>query len=386
MARILLTPGRTPITLEMARQLQRQGHTLFVADTTRISVAGFSNVIKKNFFLPSPRYQTETFFHKLAKIIEDNEIEFFLPMWEEILYIAKFRKSLPENCEIFADEFDLLHTLHHKWLFIELQKKINFPAPQTELIHSTEDLKKLDREKTWIFKLSYSRAAQNMHKMGPNDPFPALRYQESNPWIAQKWLTGNKYCSYSIAKKGKLQAHALYPIKFAIDDSSCLNFFAITHPKILTWVKTFVEKTCFTGQIAFDFIETPEDELFAIECNPRGTSGIHLFQATDKLDRAFFTDLEEPIFPQKDFSKQILTGMLLYGWKNKPIPAFFKQIFTSPDVIYDKKDIAPFLLQPMLLFNYLRWCAKYRTSLPEAFTYDLNWNGSESQTNCKILS
>ena len=76
----------------------------------------------------------------------------------------------------------------------------------------------------------------------------------------------------------------------------------------------------FTGQIAFDFIESADKKLYAIECNPRATSGLLLFQNNDRLDQAFFAETQSPIFPQQGARKQIATGMCLYGWRKNALP------------------------------------------------------------------
>ena len=119
-------------------------------------------------------------------------------------------------------------------------------------------------------------------------PPPHLEIKSYNPWIAQEWLEGSKYCTYSICHEGSMRAHATYPVRFAIDGNSCLTFEAIEHAGIHEWVEKFAKATNFTGQIAFDFIELPGNKLYAIECNPRATSGVHLFKHENQIDKAFF--------------------------------------------------------------------------------------------------
>jgi hypothetical protein len=315
--------------------------------------------------------------------VKENKIDVLIPMWEEILYISKFQDQFPKECKIFASPFDLIHTLHNKYLFIQKQKELGFITPKTTLITSQDDILRLPPDKNYILKLCYSRASQNMYRLGPTRPVPNLNHDKTNPWIAQEWLTGKKYCSYSVAQNGKLKAHTLYPVNFAIDDSSCLTFVAIEHEKILRWIETFIKKTNFTGQVGFDFIEDDTGTVFAIECNPRGTSGIHLFQTKNRIDRAFLTDEEILITPEIGYTKQIFTGMVMYGWKGKGSCQFLSKLVKTPDVVFDREDLAPFFLQPLLLFNYLKWCVKYKAPLPEAFTYDLNWNG-DGQTNASL--
>lgn len=377
MTKILLTTGRAPITLELARQLRAQGHTVFVADTTPFHISRFSNAVERSFCLPSPRYETKEFLKRLRDVIEEYEIELLIPLWEEILYIANHPGSIPPSCKVFSDSFEVLHKLHNKWLFIKLQEELGIKTPETHLIKTTNDLEALDLNKTWILKLAYSRASQNMHKIEPGKALPTIKSYPNNPWIAQEWLEGKKFCSFSIAREGKLKAHTAYPVNFAIDDSSCLNFVAIRHPEIKVWVENFVKKIGFTGNIAFDFIETSKG-LYAIECNPRGTSGLHLFKPSDKIDRAYLREFDGVIEPEVGNTKQIFTGMMLYGWKQKSCASFVKQLFDAPDVVFDKGDMVPFFSQPFLIFNHLNWGLRYRVSLPEAFTYDLNWNGEET--------
>ena len=61
------------------------------------------------------------------------------------------------------------------------------------------------------------------------------------------------------------------------------------HAAARAWVETFVAREGYTGQIAFDFIETEAGVMYALECNPRATSGVHLLAAHPEFAAAFFT-------------------------------------------------------------------------------------------------
>ena len=75
----------------------------------------------------------------------------------------------------------------------------------------------------------------------------------------------------------------------------------LAHVGIRDWVLRFLEGTGFTGSLGFDFIETAGGELYALECNPRMTSGVLLFPEDGRLGRAMFgervaePDLETPV-------------------------------------------------------------------------------------------
>ncbi len=381
----MLTGARSTFTLDLARRFHEEGHTVYTADSTRFHLCRFSKAVKKNFFIPSPRFRSKEFITTLTHIISEKKIDMIIPTFEEIFCLSKGFDLLSAHCKIFCSPYKILDELHNKWLFNSKLKQMKKSAPKSFLIQSKNDLKKNDLPSLcmpFILKPSYSRAAQKVIKISSLNQLEQVVIDPLNPWIAQEFIHGKKFCSYSISIQGKLTAHVVYPLQFAIDDHSCLNFEAIEHSPILNWVKTFVEQEKFTGQIAFDFIENEKGKLYAIECNPRGTSGLHLFQKKDNLTDAFFNPFNPMVTPQVGFSKQIAFGMLLYGWKSKhpdnTFIKFIKKFFNAKDVIYSKDDITPFISQPFLFCTYILRSLKLRMPLPAIFTFDIDWNGEDS--------
>lgn len=255
-----------------------------------------------------------------------------------------------------------------------------FSTPKTTLIRNQSELDSLGFDFPYALKAVYSRASQSVHKVVPPSPPPTPTFCEENPLIAQEWIEGRRYCSYSICQSGQVKAHALYPVDYAIDGRSCLTFKAIDHPKIFEWVSRFVDSEGFTGQIAFDFVETEGGQIFAIECNPRSTSGAHLFHREDGIDNAFLNTTDMVIRPQKSKKRQIAFGMLLYGWRTpgKSLRTFFETLFSSRDVVFSRHDIKPFLTMPLVFPQYWRQARELGIRIPAAFTYDIDWNGQRS--------
>ena len=96
-----------------------------------------------------------------------------------------------------------------------------------------------------------------------------MKFDPANPWVAQEYISGQQYHTYSICHNGYITAHATYPSTFTAKRNTAIVFQHVDHPAIFKWVKTFVEKNQYTGQIGFDFIETQDGQLSALECNPR---------------------------------------------------------------------------------------------------------------------
>lgn len=379
--KFLLTAGRSPSTLDLARQLNAAGHKVYIADTIRWHVCSFSNAVARSFVVPSPRFKTDAFIGSLLKIVNEEKIDCLIPTFEEILYISKFLEQFPKSCKVFSASFEQLVSLHNKWMFYERQIKHGIDSPETILIETKADLAKLHPEHSYALKASYSRSAQNVIKWTPSERVADIEIEPHNPWIAQRWLDGERYCTYSICQDGVVLANATYPVQIAIQGHYCLNYEAVNHPGILSWIKNFVALEKFTGQVGFDFFVTSEGKIYAIECNPRATHGLTLFKNSDRLDRAFSMPLNQPIEPQVGSKKQVAAGMSIYGWKSaykeNKLGEFFKIFFTTPDVVFDFRDIKPFLFTPLIYSNYIAESVRAKLNIPAAFTYDFNWDGDQ---------
>ncbi len=378
--KILLTFARSFLALHLARELKSSGHMIYTADSMGYHVSFFSNAVTKNFRVPSPRYHQDEYIQALIEIVKKEKIDLIIPIYEEISYLSKVRHLFPSSCELFFPEFENYDELHNKWKFQCKLEALDFDVLDKKLIRSGEEAKQFSFDKPFALKACYSRASQKVRKIGVNESLPHLDFQEHNPWIAQEWLEGERFCSYSICHQGNVHANVVYPVTYAIDGNSCITFESVDHPPIFEWIASFVKKTRFTGQIAFDFIISKANKIYAIECNPRATSGILLLGKDDGLDLALFKNNKQTIHPKENTRRQIAFGMLLYGWKSSSIPnnrlsRYLYDLMRTKDVVFSAKDLKPFLFEPFIFANILLQSRKYRISLPDAFIHDHEWNG-----------
>lgn len=379
--KVLITSARSPVAIDMARQFHAAGHEVYTADSLCLPVCRFSKAVKKNFKVTSPRHDSQKFIDNLIAIADQEKIDMIIPMYEEIVYIAKELPRFPKHTMVFSETFPLLNQLHNKWLFPNLVQSFGIDVPKTYLIKNSDDLNDLNRNLTYALKACYSRAGLGFKKVLPDQPLPKIVIEPNNPWVAQEWLIGKEYCSYSVCQKGKVLATAIYPTDYTACGKGCIQFRAIEHTRIVNWIENFVKKIGFTGQIAFDFIETVDGRLLTVECNPRSTMGALLFQDKDRLDQAFFkADLPKQITPELGFRKQLAIAMLLYGWRKSSHPhnstrRFFREFFAVRDVVLDPTDLKPFMAQPISMLEIWFHSLKSRLSLPATFMFDSEWNG-----------
>ena len=381
MANILLTGGRAPAALELARTFHKAGHTVFMAESLRGHLSQPSNAIKANFIVPAPRQEKDAFLAALKKIITENKIDLLIPTCEEVFYLAMGLEQLP--CIVFVEPIKKLNSIHNKWAFIINAVEQELSVPETMLINNTYDmLHAYAHWKELVFKPVYSRfAARTLILPSLNQASSTLNFNDNSAWVAQSYIEGKEFCTYSVVHNGHITAHTTYPSIFTAGQGATIVFQHIDHPVIYDWINRFVKRNRFTGQIAFDFVETPDGQISALECNPRATSGVHLLASHPQFAEAFLNPHLDCITPNNNHSYMLSTAMLIYGLtaalKKKQFSNWLKTFSTSSDVILDFKDLLPFLLQFRSIFSYLRIARKQGISALEASTFDIEWNGED---------
>jgi len=379
---ILLTGGRAPVTLHLARLFEKAGHTVFVAESMKYHICLYSNAVKKNFVVPSPRFNKDEYIQALIDIIQREKTDLLIPTCEEVFYISEKIDELSDYCKVFTDKSDKLADLHNKYQFITGIEGCKIKAPETLLISSQEELNRqltLTEFQKAVIKPVYSRFSAKIKIISESDKnIPDIDISEKNPWIIQKFIEGSQFCTYSIVQNGNITAHTTYPTTFTAGIGSGIAFEHKEYPEVFTWISEYVKKINYTGQIAFDFIQTPNKEVYVIECNPRATSGIHLFEETN-LTRAFFENSEKIIIPNKSTKIMISLAMLTYGLcsinSSGKLLSWIKTFFFSKDIVFKLSDTVPFIHQFFILAGLGFVSLKNKIKITEVSTMDIEWNG-----------
>ena len=197
---------------------------------------------------------------------------------------------------------------------------------------------------------------------------PQFDVTDAGGWIVQEFLHGAALCTWSVVHRGAVTAHATY----AVDETAgpcgaAIRFHSVRHAAVLSWVQRFVSVHKLTGQYAFDFIDTARG-LRAIECNPRLTSGVHLFRdrpevADRLLQRApHASDVLEP--PEGAYFRSRL-ALLTYG----------KRGGNGAGLLDAADDPWPRRLQLLSWGHLLARAALLRMDPRTVSTRDIEWNG-----------
>jgi hypothetical protein len=351
------------------------GHKVWVGDSFGSPIGAASPYIQSLLRLSSPRVNFRRFVSDLIAACTDKAIDVIIPTSEEVFWLAGAVPFLPKSVDIRTSPLPILELLHHKVKFARLATSLGFGVPENYEITQPSDLARLDSEpRRFVLKPVYSRFATRTLIFPTAGEIARLQPSPANAWLAQTRVSGRELCAYNVAHAGRLLLHVAYEPKYRIGVGASVYFSPVSNERLRLMSERIIGETGFSGQISFDAMET-EHGLVALECNPRGTSGVHLaVQQPLVLAEALLGSRMEPA-PFLAAPRMLLLPLLL----NHPGFVFRRK---SRHMIRTAKDALvsagiPLWAQAKALAE-LGWLAiRTGRSMPLASTADIEWNGEE---------
>ena len=381
MTTILLTLGRLPKALDLARGFARIGCRVIVAEPFSRHLAGASNCVARSYVVPAPNDDQEGYLASLLKIVQDEAVDWIIPVSEETIHVAHLRDRLPAKVRLFTMPPDRVLALYDKHRFIDIGHEYGVAVPETHRLGSAEAAD-MAAARDVIVKPIFSCSGRGLAFLRRGEALPAS--DADDPAIVQSFIPGSIFSSCSIARDGSVIATAIYrgtlmsgtvAVAFArVDDQ----------PAITDWIERFVAASGWTGFISFDFIRDTSGTVFAIECNPRTTSGVHFWEpedvaraVLDTTGRTRVRNRPEATF-QQFYSCLTETQMALF--RGDRFLERVKQLFTTRDVTWDRRDPWPFIGMIVNSWQIIALSIRRRRTFGEVATIDISWRQSRSLT------
>lgn len=374
----MLTSGRLPVSLELARIAREAGCRVVVAECFDTHLCKYSSAVDKTYQTAAPARDPDGFRRDLLEIARKEKVDLVLPACEEVLYVAGFADEFPPGCEVYCDKAERMIRMHDKYEFIRYVEELGFPVPQTESF--TDRLPEFCATTDFVVKPHFSRSGRNVNICKAGTPLRTLNTRIGEKYLAQRKIEGRIYCTFAAVLKGKLSFHITYEPSMT-NGSYGICFRSLNHARIESWVREFAEKTNWHGFLSFDFIEQEDGQFFPIECNPRPTSGIHMITASMLRGVLGHPDESpEPDGRTKAAPKFTMVGigmvkilpevLFLRPWR---IFVFILNALRSRDVIFSLKDPLPALHQLVLFYYYFVKTRQESITMTEVPTYMLEW-------------
>lgn len=376
---LLLTGGRAPATLDLARRLREGGAEVHLAESLAWTATSLSRAVTATHRVRPPRQDPDGFLEDLRRLCAELGVDLLLPTCEEVFWVAR-GPDLPTLLE----SRERLRRVHDKQTFIAWAQELGLAVPETRRAADRASLEAavahLGGPDQVVIKPIFSRFATSTVVRPDAGTLAAVMPSTTRPWAVQRYVGGPVACTWSVAHQGRLTVHTAYRARFTAGPGSAVHFATLDDDAVLDWVRAFAEGTRWTGQLAFDFVLT-DDGPVAIECNPRLTSGVHLLRDGPALLRAL-RDPDAPLLTAPDHaSAQISAGMWLYALprsiRHGELREWWRATCTSREVSYQADDLRPLLLQPLSVGALLARAVRVGEGVLDATTWDIRWDGEE---------
>lgn len=364
---VLLTLGRLPKGLDVARSFAAAGWRVIVADPMKRHVLGASRAVAKSYQVTAPTVSAQAFEQDLLDVIAREKVDLVVPVSEEILHVA----SLHGRCaaKIFAMPQGALLCVHDKAEFATLARSIGLKAPATALSQDRGAALALASEQDFITKPRHSCAGSGVAFCQKGRAIP-----QQHDMLVQQRIIGEEQSVCALAHEGSLRACIVYRGAL-MSGTVAVRFERIESEAIEAWVRHFVAALNWTGFISFDFIIDAQGMPYAIECNPRLTSGVHFYCEANLAQAVLDPEAKVMYRPERlmqQFWPCLSETQAAFGnWSL--FAARMRALFSTRDVTWSAQDPWPLLGMPWTAWSIISRSRQLGVSFGEAASSDIGW-------------
>ena len=369
---VLLTLGRLPKGLDIARSFHESGWRVIIADPARDHLSRVSNHVALSITVPPPATEPKAYLAALRDVIVSQSVDLVIPVSEEIMYVSKLKEAPDLQSRLFCMPSNMIHRVHDKYEFIRLCTTLDLSVPDTARADSPEALE-IAGSGPFIIKPIHSCAGDQVTAHEAHETFT-----QRPDRLVQRRIKGQEISSCSLAHDGNRIATSLYRGTL-MGGTVAVAFERIEHKALDQWIDHFIAETKWTGFIAFDFIVDESGTPYAIECNPRTTSGIHFFETAD-LAPAILKERDTIRYRSERHLMQFWSCMeeLQKGFGSwKRFGAALNRLIACRDVTWMARDPLPLLTMPWTARAIIRDARRSSVPFGIAATRDLVWTEGE---------
>lgn len=373
---VLITLGRLPTALDLARGFHEIGWRVIIAEPFSWHLCRPSRFVARSYQVTAPRLDPERYRAEILAIAIREQVTLIAPVMEETMHLAALHGHLPSGIRLNTPPMSEILDLHSKRAFNARARGLGLPAPESYGLEQPEAIDLVARGPV-IVKPEFSCSGRGLAIVPMGDDLPPM--DRLRPSLAQRFIAGAHFSSFTIAHHGRVLATVVY--RAAVTSGTVAVAFDRVEDqlRIERWIVDFCSATKHSGFLAFDFILDADGVPYAIECNPRLTSGAHFIEPAD-LAQAILTPETASIRfrPQRQLQQfyPCLTEIQASLFRRKPgWRAHAKVLFKARDVAWSGSDPLPFLMMPLTSLPILRQTLFGGLSFAEAATTDIEWIG-----------
>jgi hypothetical protein len=375
MPTLLLTLGRLPKALDIARAFAATGWRVIVAEPFRHHLAGASRAVAKSIQVTAPAADHAAYLQDLLAIIAREHVSLVIPVSEETIHVAHLHGRLPPGATLFTMPPDLVLKLHDKARFIAYAASLGLDVPETCALG---DFRAADTIAVGdvVVKPVLSCSGRGVRILPRGSALPVV--DRAEPAIVQRFVPGLVHSTCAIARAGRVVANVIYRGGI-MSGTVAVSFLRVaSQPAITAWVDQFVASTGYSGFISFDFVVDASGRAYAIECNPRATSGLHFLHQADLVAAITAPDqvTTARVRPEQhlqQFYAALTETQSSIGDRSRFLTNL-RALRSARDVTWSRHDPMPFLTMIFTSWKIIRMAIMQRKTFGEVAMLDVGWH------------
>lgn len=371
---VMLTLGRLPKALDIARALKGAGCRVVIAEPFGIHLSSPSRAVDRCRRVTAPRTDPERYLADLLQVAAEEGASLVIPVSEEALHAAGLKALAPPGLEVYGPGLATLRRLHDKLAFNRTAAAMGLGVPESHALGTPEAEALVTRSDVVVKDiLSSAGIGVRFVERGGALPQPGARAA-----LVQARLPGRHRSTFSIAHEGRVLATVCYE-GTVFSHTVAVAFRRIEADDLTAWVDAFVAAEGYSGFIAFDFIDDEDGRAIAIECNPRANSGLHFLEPDWLAGALLAPGTAGPArFRKARLMQQFypaLTETQASVFRPEARRTNWHYLRRSKDVTWRAGDPLPFLLMTFTSWAILKRAMFGGVSFGEAAVEDIAWTG-----------
>ena len=127
----LVTLGRLPKALDIARALHGAGWRVLVAEPFVRHLTGASNAVSRSIQVTAPTLDGQAYLQELRQIIAAESVDLVVPVSEETMHVAALHDC---GVRVFTMPPDIVRYLYDKLGFIQFSQSLGLTVPRTTVM------------------------------------------------------------------------------------------------------------------------------------------------------------------------------------------------------------------------------------------------------------
>jgi hypothetical protein len=381
----LLTLGRLPKALDIARALHGSGWRVLVAEPYGWNLTGTSRSVARSVRVTAPAADRQRYLAELVALVHAEQVQLVVPVSEETMHVAFLHGRLPAGVRLATVPPAALLRLHSKLGFAQAAAALGLPVPETWPLGSAGAAALAARQDV-VVKPEFSCSGRGLRRIARGQPLPPA--DADQPAVVQATVRGQELSTCSIAHQGQLLGTVVYRGALMAGSVAVVFERVAPSPALADWLARFVAGCGHSGFISFDLIVDDAGQPWPIECNPRATSGVHFFEPAD-LARALTapqatlaTLAQQPLRhrPQPRLQQFYSTLTELQGAMfRRGYGARLRALLGTPDVSWQRRDPWPFVLMTGTSWPIIRAAMRSGVPFGEVATLDVGWTAAHQR-------